>query len=167
MKYLKNTRKIVMVLMAAALTVFMAGCDLLGVTPDITEYVETAQDSASDNEELKVYLEELKPVLEAFYKDGRTLKDASVKGNEINLEIDLGDTAAPYKNFEELMVYETTRVTHSILNYRDYEVVNAIYRINLNFTGRKTVTLYGKQAVDNEGILDFDARTILDAVKRQ
>lgn len=163
---MKNTRKIVMVLTAAALTVFMAGCDLLGVTPDITEYVETAQESASDNEELKAYMEELRPVLDAFYAEGRTLKEAAVRGNEINLEIDLGESSTPYKSFEELMVYETTRVTHSILNYRDYEVVNSIYRINLNFTGRKTVTLYGKQAAEKEGILDFDARTILDAVKR-
>lgn len=163
---MKNTRKIVTVLTAAALTVFMAGCDLLGVTPDITEYVETAQESASDNEELKAYMEELRPVLDAFYDEGRTLKEAAVRGNEINLEIDLGESSTPYKNFEELMVYETTRVTHSILNYRDYEVVNSIYRINLNFTGRKTVTLYWKQAAEKEGVLDFDARTILDAVKR-
>ena len=64
------------------------------------------------------------------------------------------------------MVYETTRVTHSILNYRDYEAIKDIYKINIKFTDQKTVSLYGKQAVEAEEFLDFDAVTILNAVKR-
>ncbi|WP_312650837.1 hypothetical protein [Proteiniclasticum sp.] len=164
---MKIMRKISMITIIAGLTVAISGCSYFGLTPDISEYVDPAQDSVQDNEELASYIEEVKPVLEAYYTDGRTLSSIGVKGNEVNVEIDLGDSSDPYDDFEKLMVYETTRVTHSILNYRDNPSISEIYRINLNFTGRKTVTLYGAQAVESEGTRDFDAQTILDAVKRK
>ena len=156
-----------MITIIAGLTVAISGCSYFGLTPDISEYIDPSQESVQDNEALASYIEEVKPVLEAYYTDGRTLKSAGVKGNEVNVEIDLGDSPDPYEDFEKLMVYETTRVSHSILNYRDNPSISQIYRINLIFTGQKTVTLYGAQAVENEGNLDFEAQTILDAVKRK
>lgn len=160
-------RKISMITIIAGLTVAISGCSFLGLTPDVSEYIDPAQESVQDNAELASYIEEVKPVLEAFYTDGRELISAGVKGNEVNVEINLGESPSPYDDFEKLMVYETTRVTHSILNYRDNPSISEIYRINLNFIGQKTVTLYGKQAVESEGRLDFEAKTILDAVKRK
>ncbi|MFH5834674.1 hypothetical protein ACHAL6_01195 [Proteiniclasticum sp. C24MP] len=163
---MKKIKKLFMTTLIAGLAVAVSGCSLLGVTPDVSEYIDPAQESAADNEELRSYLEELRPVLEAFYGEGKALKEASVKGNEIILEIDLGNDPSPYEDFEKLMVYETTRVTHSILNYRDYEEIREIYKITISYTGQKNVTLYGKQAVETEQSYDFDAKTILDAVKR-
>ena len=156
-----------MITIIAGLSVAISGCSYFGLTPDVSEYIDPAQESVQDNAELASYIEEVKPVLEAFYTDGRTLSSIGVKGNEVNVEIDLGESPSPYDDFEKLMVYETTRVTHSILNYRDNPSISEIYRINLDFTGQKTVTLYGKQAVESEGSLDFEAKTILDAVKRK
>lgn len=156
-----------MMTIIAGLTVAISGCSFLGLTPDVSEYIDPAQESTADNEELASYIEEVKPVLEAFYTDGRSLDSVGVKGNEVNVEISLGESPSPYDDFEKLMVYETTRVTHSILNYRDKPSISEIYRINLNFTGQKTVVLYGKQVVESEGTLDFEAKTILDAVKRK
>lgn len=163
---MKRIKNLFMTTLLAGLAVMVSGCSLLGVTPDVSEYIDPAQESAADNEDLRSYLEEVRPVLEAFYSEGKALKEASVKGNEIILEIDLGEDPAPYEDFEKLMVYETTRVTHSILNYRDYEEVRDIYKITISYTGQKTVTLYGAQAVETEESYDFDAKTILDAVKR-
>lgn len=166
-KHLKRIKKVLMTTLLAGLAVMVSGCSLLGVTPDVSEYIDPAQESAEDNEGLIRYLEEVKPVLEAFYGEGKSLAEATVKGNEINLEIDLGADPSPYEDFRELMVYETTRVTHSILNYRDHEAIREIYRINISYTGQKTVTLYGKQAQETEGSMDFDSETILNAVKRE
>ena len=163
---MRKVKKLLMTTMIVGLSVAVSGCSLLGKTPDVSEYIDPAQESAADNEGLISYMEEVRPVLEMFYTEGKSLVEAGVKGNEINVEINLGDDPSPYDDFEKLMVYETTRVTHSILNYRDYEAIKDIYKINIKFTDQKTVSLYGKQAVEAEEFLDFDAVTILNAVKR-
>lgn len=164
---IKTSKFAIVFLVAALAGTFMTGCGYLGITPDISEYVETAQEIIPDNESLKAYVEELKPLFGEYYKDGKTLNKLEVKGNEINVEIDLGSSTEPFDSFQELMVYETTRVTHSIFNYRkSYEAINEIYRINISFTNRKVVTLYGKQASDVNGMKEFDSKTILDAVRR-
>ena len=163
---MRKIKKLFMTTIIAGLAVTVSGCALLGKAPDVSEYIDPAQESAADNEGLISYMEELMPVLEAFYSEGKSLVEAGVKGNEINVEINLGEDPSPYEDFEKLMVYETTRVTHSILNYRDYEAIKDIYKINIKFTDQKTVSLYGKQAVEAEESLDFDAVTILNAVKR-
>ena len=163
---MRKVKKLLMTTMIVGLSVAVSGCSLLGKTPDVSEYIDPAQESAADNEGLISYMEEVRPVLEMFYTEGKSLVEAGVKGNEINVEINLGDDPNPYEDFEKLMVYETTRVTHSILNYRDYEAIKDIYKINIKFTDQKTVSLYGKQAVEAEEFLDFDAVTILNAVKR-
>lgn len=155
-----------MAILIVGLAATMSGCSLLGVIPDVSEYIDPVQESALDNEELISYLEEVRPVLEAFYGEAESLKGMDVKGNEINVEIDLGSEPNPYEDMQKLMVYETTRVTHSILNYRDYEVIQDIYKINIKFTGQKTVSLYGKQAEKTEESFEFDSKIILDAVKR-
>ncbi len=93
-----------MITIIAGLTVAISGCSYFGLTPDISEYIDPAQESVQDNEALASYIEEVKPVLEAYYTDGRTLKSAGVKGNEVNVEIDLGDSPDPYEDFEKLMV---------------------------------------------------------------
>ena len=168
MRQLIKTSKFAIVFLVAALAgTFMTGCDYLGITPDISEYVETTQETIPDNESLKAYVEELKPLFGEYYKDGKTLSKLEVKGNAINVEIDLGSSTEPYGSFQELMVYETTRVSHSIYNYRkSYEAINDIYRINISFVGQKVVTLYGKQVSDMNGMKEFDSKTILDALRR-
>lgn len=163
---MRKIKKLFMTTIIAGLAIAVSGCALLGKTPDVTEYIDPAQESAVDNEGLITYMEEVRPVLEMFYSEGKALVAAGVKGNEINVEIDLGDDPSPYEDFEKLMVYETTRVTHSILNYRDHEATKDIYKISIKFVDQKTVSLYGKQAVEAEEFLDFDAVTILNAVKR-
>lgn len=164
---IKTTKLVSAVLVTVLATVFTSGCDYLGIKSDVSEYVETVQETAADNEELKVYIEELRPILSEFYKDGKTLNSLEVKGNEINIEIDLGASKEPYESFQDLMVYETTRLTHSIYTYRSTnEVIHDIYRININFLNQKVVTLYGKQATEVNGYKEFNSKTVLDAVKR-
>jgi len=164
---IKTTKLVSAVLITVLATVFTTGCDYLGIKSDVSEYVETVQETAADNEELKVYIEELRPIISEFYKDGKTLNSLEVKGNEINIEIDLGTSMEPYKSFKDVMVYETTRLTHSIYTYRSTnEVINEIYRININFLNQKVVTLYGKQATEVNGYKEFSSKTVLDAVKR-
>ena len=164
---IKTTKLVSAVLITVLATVFTTGCDYLGINSDVSEYVETVQETAADNEELKVYIEELRPILSEFYKDGKTLNSLEVKGNEINIEIDLGASKEPYESFQDLMVYETTRITHSIYTYRSTnEVISEIYRININFLNQKVVTLYGKQATEVNGYKEFSSKTVLDAVKR-
>ena len=164
---IKITKLVSAVLVIVLATVFTAGCDYLGIKTNVSEYVETVQETAADNEELKTYVEELRPILVEFYKDGKTLNSLEVKGNEINIEIDLGTSKEPYDSFQDLMIYETTRLTHSIYTYRSTsEVIGEIYRININFLNQKVVTLYGKQATDVNGVKEFSSKTILEAVKR-
>ena len=52
------------------------------------------------------------------------------------------------------------------MTYRDYEVINDLYKIVIGFTNEKEVVLYKAQAVENEGVLGFTPETILNAVKR-
>ena len=164
---IKTTKLVSAVLVTVLATVFTSGCDYLGIKSDVSEYVETVQETAADNEELKVYIEELRPILSEFYKDGKTLNSLEVKGNEINIEIDLGASKEPYESFQDLMVYETTRLTHSIYTYRSTnEVIHDIYRININFLNQKVVTLYGKQATEVNGYKEFNSKPVLDAVTR-
>jgi len=164
---IKTTKLVSAVLVTVLATVFTSGCDYLGIKSDVGEYVETVQETAADNVELKAYIEELRPILNEFYKDGKTLNSLEVKGNEINIEVDLGTSMEPYKSFQDLMIYETTRLTHSIYTYRSTnKVIDEIYRININFLNQKVVTLYGKQATEVNGVKEFNSKTVLEAVKR-
>lgn len=164
---MKKIGKLTGQLLVAVMAVGMAGCQYLGVPKDISGYVETAQEGAADNEELKTYLEGVRPVLEAFYAEKGKLETAEVKGNEIRITVDPGTSPDPYKSFEDLLVFETTRITHSIYNYRpDHAALKGLYRIVISFTGQKTVTLYDGQSTTINGAKGFDAATVLDAVRR-
>lgn len=163
---MRKTMKRVMILALMAMPIVFSGCSILGIVPGVEEYVETAQEGIADNDDLKSYVDELNPLITTFYKDGKSLEEMKVQGNEIYLKINLGEDSSPYDNMKDLMVYETTRVSHAIMTYRDYEVINDLYKINLDFTNQKEVVLYKAQAIDTDGVLDFTPETILNAVKR-
>ena len=155
-----------MILAIVAMPVVLSGCALFGVVPGVQEYVETAQEGVTDNENLAQYVEELKPMVSTFYTEGRSLDDMVVKGNDIQVKINLGEESSPYDSMKDLMVYETTRVSHAVMTYRDYDFIDEIYRIIIDFAGEKQVVLYENQTVENAGVKDFTPETILNAVKR-
>lgn len=163
---MKSMIRSVMILALVITPVVLSGCSFFGVVPGVEEYVETAQEGAADNEELKAYVEELRPVISSFYTEKRSLEDLSVKGNEIHAKINLGEESSPYESKKDLMVYETTRVSHTIMTYRDYEVIGDLYKIVIDYTGDKEVVLYTEQVVEKDGVEDFTPETILNAVKR-
>ncbi len=163
---MRKIMKNVMILAFVAMPVVFSGCALFGMVPGVEEYVETAQEGIADNENLKGYVEELKPLVSSFYKEDRSLEDMQVKGNEIHVKINLGEDSSPYDTMKDLMVYETTRVSHAVMTYRDYDFINELYRIVIDFTNEKEVVLFKNQAVEKEGVMDFTPDTILNAVKR-
>ncbi len=163
---MRSINKNIMVITLIAMPILFSGCALFGVVPSVDEYVETMQEGVADNEALKAYVEELRPVISSFYKEGRSLEDMQVKGNDIHVKINLGETTSPYGSVKDLMVYETTRVSHAVMTYRKYEVIEELYKIVLDFTNEKEVILYKNQAVEKEGIKEFTPETILNAVKR-
>lgn len=163
---MKSMMKSVLIIMLMVTPVVLSGCAFFGIVPSVDEYVETAQEGVPDNEGLKAYVEELKPVIAMFYGEKRSLEDISVKGNEIHVKIDLGESFAPYDSARDLMVYETTRISHTIMTYRDYDVIDDLYKIVIGFANEKEVVLYTKQAVEQDEVVDFRPETILNAVKR-
>ncbi|HSR03350.1 MAG TPA: hypothetical protein VLM88_02020, partial [Proteiniclasticum sp.] len=92
---MRKIKTLFMTTIIAGLAVTVSGCALLGKTPDVSEYIDPTQETAVDNEGLMNYMEELMPVLEAFYSEGKSLVEAGVKGNEINVEINLGEDPSP------------------------------------------------------------------------
>ncbi|NLB20012.1 MAG: hypothetical protein GX829_04075 [Clostridium sp.] len=163
---MKSMIKSMIIVMLMTTQVVLSGCAFFGMVPGVDEYVETAQEGVADNEELIAYVEELKPVISIFYGEGRSLEDIKVQGNEIHVKVNLGEDTSPYESAKDLMVYETTRISHTIMTYRDYEVIDDMYKIVIGFTDEKEVVLYKDQAVENEGVSDFTPETILNAVKR-
>ncbi len=163
---MKSMIKSAIIVMLMVTPVVLSGCSFFGMVPSVDEYIETAQEGMADNEELMAYVEELKPVISIFYGEGRSLEDIKVQGNEIHVKVNLGEDTSPYDSVKDLMVYETTRISHTIMTYRDYEVINDLYKIVIGFTNEKEVVLYKAQAAENEGVLDFTPETILNAVKR-
>ncbi|NLC65988.1 MAG: hypothetical protein GX752_03470 [Clostridium sp.] len=148
-----------------SLSIVLSGCSYLEDTGN-EEYIETAQESAPDNEDLKEYIEHLKPVIEKLYEDKGELKSIGVKGNSVLVEVDLGESPEPYDDFKNLMVYETTRITSAIYSYReDNPVLDEIYKVSIDFTNQKNITLYGKQREEIDGKKEFSSGTILNAVK--
>lgn len=148
---------------------FLSGCQMGSSYPDLSVYIDETQENAPDNAELAAYMEELEPVLAGFYQEQQEhrLDSVAVKGNEIRLVVDLGGHSAPYGTMEERMLYEVSRLTHSILTFqKDLEALKDLYRITIRFEGEKTVVLYGAMTVDVEGTRQFRSRDILDAVKR-
>lgn len=161
-----NLKKISLFLISIlSLSLVFSGCSYLENTGN-DEYIETAQENAPDNEELKEYIEKLKPVMEKLYENRGELKNISVEGNSVLVEVDLGASPEPYEDFQNLMVYETTRITSAIYSYReDNPVLDEIYKVSIDFTNQKNVTLYGKQREEVDGKKEFTSGSVLNAVK--
>ncbi|HBT19761.1 MAG TPA: hypothetical protein DEA52_06860 [Clostridiaceae bacterium] len=154
------------IMMATVLVLFMTGCTL-GNGEDLSSYMDPVEENREDKVALMEYVEELRPLLESYYEGTGALKSFQGKGNEILMEIDLQELTSAYEKVEEHMIYEATRITHGILNYRPWSVATEIYRISITFTGEKTVVFYGGQMKEKEGDFYFSAETILQAVKRK
>lgn len=154
-------------IMGFSMLALLSGCAAVPKAEDPSIYLDPAQENAADKEEVVAYAEEVKPLIESFYEEGKGLKNLTAKGNALFIEVDLSEVPGDYDKLEDQMVFESTRITHGILNYRPYEFIKELYKISITFTGGKTLDFYGKQMVDNEGELSFKAETIVGAVKRK
>lgn len=161
-----NMKKVSVFLIALmSFSIILTGCSYLEDTGN-EEYIEESQENAPDNEELIEYIEKLKPVIEIFYEGDNELKDLSVSGNSVYILVNVGKSPEPFKDFKDLMIYETTRITNAIYSYReDNPVLTDIYKISVDFEDQKKIILYGKQTVEVDGNREFKSQTILNAVK--
>lgn len=164
---MKKRNIVVGLLMGVTMMALLSGCTSVPKAEDPSVYLDPAQENAADKEEVVAYAEEVKPLIESFYEEGKGLKNLSAKGNALFVEVDLSEVPGEYDKVEDQMIFESTRITHGLLNYRPYEFIKDLYKISITFTGGKTLDFYGKQMVGNEGELSFKAETIVAEVKRK
>lgn len=153
--------------MGLSIMALLSGCASVPKAEDPSVYLDPVQENAADKEEVVAYAEELRPLIESYYEEGKGLKNLAAKGNTLMVEVDLSEVPGEYNKVEEQMIFESTRITHGILNYRPYEFVRDLYKISISFTGKKTLNFYGKQIEENEGELFFKAETIVGEVNRK